>query len=218
MTIVGPRPLNRTQATSVLALRSVRATDDVRVLGYVAELIAIEARPKTIRELTGVATLVVQKMYEREVIRPTTGRRKTTIGDLLVKPRQHMEVSFFVARYAYYWLQDDKQVLAPGFLRAYRQYRGIATDETLVTPEAALLLARFYDSGEVLMARCDVCGLPFLRSSKPIRINWSHGHGDCPLCRALSSKDSKRAVLVNFEIAAARKTFERLKHGMPNES
>lgn len=214
MTIVGPKPLNRTQATSVLALRSLRVKDDVTVMGYVADLIAIEARPRTIRELTGVATFVILKLYDREVARPTTGRRKTTIGDLFVRPRQHLEVSYFVARYAFYWLVDEKQVLAPGFIRAYRQYRGIATDQTVINPEAALLLAQFYDQGEIYMARCEVCGVPFVRSSKPIRIDWSHGQGDCPLCRGLSSKDAKRAVLVSFEISAARKTFERLKRGV----
>jgi hypothetical protein len=214
MTIIGPGgpggPLNRNQKTTALALRSLRSSDDVRLMQLVSDLIELEARPATIEELTGVNRGVARKMYEREVMRPMTGRRKSTIGDLLVKPRVHLEITFFLQRFATYWMFEGGQVQATAFVRAYRQYVGVASPATLINAEAALALAQMYHRDELHLARCEVCGVPHARSREVIRISWSTGHGDCPLCRSLTSKDPSRSTLVGHEIRTARKTFERL--------
>jgi len=209
MTIRGPR-LTRSQAVSQLALKSLRAADDVRVMGYVADLIGVEARPATIHELTGVARKVVQGMYEREVMRPMTGRSKEKIGDLMIRPRTHLEVSYFISKYSYGWIEDGRVVTAPGVIRAYKQYLLVATDETRFNPEAAVLLARMYHDDAVYLDRCEVCATPWLKTRQGIRIGWSHGHGNCPYCRSLISKDPRRAALGGKEIAGAKKTWERL--------
>lgn len=216
MTITGPKPVTRSQQVSMLALKSLRAADDVRVMGYVAELIALEARPVTIHTLTGVPGQVIRRMYEREVIRPMTGRKKETIGDLLFRPRQHLEVSFFVARYVAAWHSDGRQVSAPGFIRAYRQYLRVASEGTVMNPEAAFVLAQMWHDDKIENVKCTVCGVPWVKSRADIRIGWSHGKGDCPFCRSLVSKDPKRATLAGREIRQSRKNFERLMQKAPS--
>lgn len=216
MTIIGPGgsgTLNRNQKTTSLALRSLRAVDDVRLMGLVADLIEMQARPATIEELTGVSRRVAQKLYEREVMRAMTGRRKSTAGNLMVKPRVHLEVSFFLQRFGMYWAADGGQVQAPGFIRAYRQYLGVATPATVINVEAALVLARMYHRDELHLVKCEVCATPHVRSRTPIRIAWSQSNGDCPLCRSFISKDPGRGTVVGHEVRVAKKTFERLLAG-----
>lgn len=211
MDIKGPQPPHtRSQKVSLLALKSMRTSDDVRVMQMVGELIALEARPATIHELTGVEKRVVTQLYEREAIRSMTGRRTESVGGMLQKPRQHLEVSYFVSRYSAGWLEDDKKVSAKGFLRAYQLYLALASDETVIKPEAAVLLATKYHEDAIHLTRCESCHAYWLRSREIIKIGWAYGNGECPFCRHLAIKLTGGLRGANANIREARRNFARL--------
>lgn len=72
--------LTLSQQTSMLALRSMRAADDLVVMRYIVELLAIEARPILIERLTGYPARAVKALHAREVVRPRRAATRVHSG------------------------------------------------------------------------------------------------------------------------------------------
>jgi hypothetical protein len=202
--------LTRTQKISVLAYRAIRVADDVRNLGMISQCIRWEFRPSTIVKLTGAPGFVVRSLYDREVSKPMTGRLKTKIGDFMARPLQHLQVTEFIIRYTLAFELDGREIIAPGFLRAYEMYRDLATPELALSGEGAVALAEAMKEGLIHFAHCTACGTPYMRSKVPIPVAHAISMGDCPYCRSLRSSNSSRIRLDKQDIAEARKEFKRI--------
>lgn len=218
MTIHSPQEsyvssLNRTQKTTLLAFRSVRARDDLQTFANVVTLIELDARPATIVKLTGAPKKLVNALFDREGSRAATGRYKVAIGDYLAKPRPHLEISRFVLEFSHAFEIDGREVLAPGFIRAYRAYLDMCTSPDRMNTETALILANMYAADELYLATCAVDGTVYVRSRSEVRLIHGSGYGDCPYCRSLRVADVNRSALMTIELTEARAAFERVLKG-----
>jgi len=178
--------LSHSQKTTVAVLRSVRASDDAQMLAYAAQLIAFEARPLVINRLTGMPVQIAKKLYEREVLRSINGRFVKDFGELVRVPLRHMELSYFVALMNNELKSEKGEITAASFIRCYAAYKRIATAETRVKPETAMVLVDMLAKKEIELHRCEVEGMPFMRATTIQQLRWVDGRGNCPCCRALT--------------------------------
>lgn len=205
--------LTLSQQTTVAILRSVKASDDAQMLAYAAQLIAFEARPLVINRLTGMPIQIAKKLYEREVLRSINGRFVKDFGELIRIPIRHMELSYFVALMNIEMKREKGDVSAPSFIRSFASYKRIATPETLVKPESALALVDMLSKKEIELHRCEVDGMPFMRTTEIQALRWVDGRGNCPCCRALvvaHRTKSNASYLREPNIEKCKARFERL--------
>jgi len=210
--------LTLSQQTSMLALRSMRAADDLVVMRYIVELLAIEARPILIERLTGYPARAVKALHAREVVRPPQGRYPRALGRLIDLPVVHLELSIFLAHFRNEHIVDaaaaklslkDAPVSARSFLAAYKEYtRNVISGEPL-PPETLMWLADSWLADEIALERCPVDETRYIRSTEAMKLRWTMGKGDCPLCRSLPTTSIARRTLRSFEIERAKDNFKR---------
>lgn len=210
--------LSVSQQTSMLVFKSMRASDDLVAMGYIVELLAIEARPILIERLTGYPARAVKALHAREVVRPPQGRYPRSLGNMIELPVQHMELSIFLAHFCAEHTIDarvaktppvDHPIGARAFLVAYREYtRNVISGEPL-PPESLMWLADSWIAGDVDLDTCTVDGTRYLRATQPTKLKWTFGRGECPLCRAHSTTSLSRRSLRTFETERANENFAR---------
>jgi hypothetical protein len=211
--------LNLSQQTSMLAFRSMRAADDLVVMGYIVELLAMEARPILIERLTGYPARAIKALHSREVIRPPQGRYPRALGRLIDLPVQHLELSIFLGHFRNEHLVDAASVTnqpwkevpvgARAFIAAYREYtRSIISGEPF-PPETMMWIAESWLQGDIMLERCRIDETRYIRSTEATRLRWTTGRGDCPLCRSLATSSLARRTLKSFEIDEAKANFAR---------
>lgn len=210
--------LTHSQQVSMLLLKSLRAADDLKALGYVVGLLELEARPPLIERLTGFPLKTIRALHGREVVKHQQGRYPRALGNIIDLPIQHLEVSIFLTAFRLEHLAEataagtdmkTQPISAASFITAYREYKRVLRSGELFPPETMLWLADEFVQGRLTLERCRVDDTRYIRSAEMTKLRWTLGRGDCPLCRALATKSSTRRTLKSFEIERARANFER---------
>jgi hypothetical protein len=182
------KALPKAQATTVLALKQMTATEDASLMTQVAELAKWGAQPRLIHELIGVPMgMGLRRMCEKEQGHLSGGRPPESIGALLEDPVKHLQASIFLREFVVQYNLDGRTGLAAEpFLRAYRYFRNLIMGfqsrlSVDVNVDYAMMVCRKYIKGDVLLAHCE-CGVYFLQNHIAIRVRSGMGCGACPHC------------------------------------
>jgi len=184
--------LPKVQATTVLALKSMRASEDVALMATVAELAEWGAPPRVITELIGIPPGAgLTRICEKAQGRIMGGRPAESVIVLLDDLKLHLEASIFLREFIIQHALDGRQAMAPEpFIRAYRYYFNVLhvlRGRASVSVDYALMVARKYLVKEVLLAHCD-CGVHYLQNHAVVRIKRGLGCGACPSCASKAIK------------------------------
>lgn len=167
--------------------KTAPASDQYRMLGIVAGLVAHGVRINRIIELTKNRRSFVEGVVKHSgtILADPGGRRPSRLPQLIETAENHIKTSFFLSNYIRARTGYGDRRCDPGpeaFLAALTLSHSLG--HTLaIDPDLAVFVATLYHQGQVKCARCHCCDSAYLTCAEPIPVARDVvTTGDCPIC------------------------------------
>lgn len=177
------------EAASIYTARQIKVRDDVTSLRYVELMLDWGMHPKLVTEISGLPKVTIGRLIARESGGVKGGAPPKSIAPIISSIPKHLQANIFLSILKNYCDRMERVVTAWSFIEAFSLTRAATKVEhlKLTGDEAYNVVAKGWAQKTIASKECGICHSPYISSVAAVMINGSPTHGDCPLCRSLSS-------------------------------
>lgn len=177
------------EAASIYTARQIKVRDDVTALHYVELMLDWGMHPKLITEISGLPKVTLARLISREGGGVKGGAPSKTLGPIITSIPKHLQANMFLSILKNYVDRVERVITAWSFIEAFSLTRAATKVEhlKLTGDEAYNVVAKGWAQKTIASKECGICHSPYISSVAAVVIHGSPTHGDCPLCRSLSS-------------------------------
>jgi|GEM_PF-6962763 hypothetical protein len=197
-------------------LKTTTLSDQFGTFLNVRWLAQLGCRPKLVQVMTGAPMPVIRETITRihGTCQDSGGRLPRKIAAIIKDVHMHIHASVFLKHYSaivahYSAVRGDFHT--DSYIRALGMLQDVMPG-TPFTPDHAMLVANAYHSGEVVVQSClrPQCPAQYLSLKTPELVRSQCTRGECPLCRSIAARSSKRTDVNIRSEKALRVTLARL--------